>query len=87
MSGFDRPSPVLPARAPRRSNCAAGLALALVLTAGLAGACAKPLFNPEDDRSQYDRYDSIRANYAQQFVEDEFGRRQPNLRARLTPRD
>ncbi len=87
MPGRDRPSRLLPPRAPRRPTRAAWLAVALTLSAGLTAACSKPLFNPEDDRSQYDRYDSIRANYAQQFVEDEFGRRQPNLRSRLTPRD
>jgi len=54
--------------------------------ASLAGGCEKPLFGPEVERSQYDRYDAIRGQSAASYVEDEFGRRQPNLRGRLMSR-
>lgn len=50
-------------------------------------ACSKPLLSPEDERSPFDRYDALRAQYAPQYVEDEFGQRRPNLRARLGTRD
>jgi len=49
-------------------------------------ACAKPLLSPSDTRSPFDRYDAVRNQYATQYVEDEFGRERPNIRARLTPR-
>lgn len=53
--------------------------VALLTTTG----CYKPLLAPEEERSQYDRYDAIRAQRAPAFIEDEFGRRRPNLRGRL----
>jgi hypothetical protein len=69
---FRRP---IPARlAPALLGCAAAL--------GLTG-CQKPLLSPDLDRTQYDRYDTIRNQKADQFTQDEFGRRHPNLRARL----
>lgn len=46
-------------------------------------ACEKPLFSPEEERSQYDRYDAIRAQRSSPEIEDEFGRKHPNLRGRL----
>ena len=60
---------------------AAALAGTLILL-GTAG-CSKPLFDPTQPRSQYDRYDRIRGQFAPQYVEDEFGQRHPNLRGRL----
>lgn len=55
------------------------------VVAGLAalGGCAKPLLSPNEPRSQYSRYDLVRGQFAPQYVEDEFGRRMPNLRGRL----
>ncbi len=52
-----------------------------------AVGCSKPLLSPAEVRSQYDRYDRVRAEYAQQYVEDEFGRKKPNIRGRLSPKD
>lgn len=49
--------------------------------------CAKPLFSPEEYRSQYDRFDAARGEYAEQYSFDAYGRRRPNLRGRLSPRD
>lgn len=67
----------------------AALLILLALSAAhapLAG-CAKPLLSPTDERTQYDRYDRVRNKFAQQYIEDEYGRRQPNLRGRLSPKD
>ena len=61
-------------------GCFAACALA-------AGGCARPLLSPDDQRSPFDRYDNLRNQFAQQYVEDEFGRQRPNLRARLAPRE
>ncbi len=61
----------------------AGAAAALLAP----GGCSKPLLSPEDERTQFARYDALRNQYAPQFVEDEYGRQRPNLRARLSPKD
>ena len=50
------------------------------------GGCSKPLFAPSEDRTQFDRYDRVRNRYEPQYIEDEFGRREPNLRGRLGPK-
>ncbi len=50
-------------------------------------ACQKPLITPNDERSQFDRYDAVRNQHAEQYVFDEFGRRKPNLRARLVGKE
>ncbi len=72
-----RPVPV------SRAIASASLVLGLLLLT----ACAKPLLSPEEDRTQYARYDALRNQYAPQYVEDEYGRQRPNLRARLSPKD
>jgi hypothetical protein len=59
-----------------RVLAAAGLCLAL-------GACAKPLFHPDEPRSQYDRTDALRERRAPTYVYDDYGRRRPNIRGRL----
>lgn len=52
------------------------------------GGCkSKPLLSPDYERSQFDRYDRVRDQYASQYVFDEFGRRRPNLSGRLMPRE
>lgn len=56
-----------------------GAALLVVL----AGGCSKPLLSPNEPRSQYSRYDLVRGRFAPQYVEDEYGRKMPNLRGRL----
>lgn len=60
--------------------------LLLALSGGMAG-CGRALLSPKDERSQYDRYDRVRNDYATQYVQDEYGRQLPNLRARLKPRN
>lgn len=53
----------------------------------LACGCSRPLLSPKDQRSQFDRYDKARNQYAPQFVEDEYGRKKPNLRGRLSQKE
>jgi hypothetical protein len=48
--------------------------------------CTKPLLAPTDQRTPFDRYDAVRNQYATQQIEDEFGAKKPNLRARLMPK-
>ena len=68
---------------PRRTLRFAGLVV--LATSGLAAlsGCVEPLLSPNEPRSQYSRYDLVRGRFAPQYVEDEFGRRKPNLRGRL----
>ncbi|MEO1130677.1 MAG: hypothetical protein AAFX05_13370 [Planctomycetota bacterium] len=63
------------------------LAAVLLLACAAGWGCNKPLFSPREERSQFDRYDRSRNQYAPQFVEDEFGRQEPNLKGRLEPKD
>lgn len=57
--------------------------IVLCIAALAAAGCAKPVITPNDERSQFDRYDAVRNQHAEQYVFDEFGRRKPNLRPRL----
>ena len=57
---------------------AGGLIALMVL-----GGCQKTALRADDSRSQFDRYDQARNQSAQPFLEDEFGRRTPNLSERL----
>lgn len=68
-----------------RATRAAGMAL--LILAGVLPACSKPLLSPEDERTPFDRFDALRAQYSPQYIEDEYGRQQPNLRGRLAPRE
>jgi len=69
----------------RLVKCVAGVVLLTI--AASFGGCAKPLLSPTEERSQFDRYDAVRSRHAPQYIEDEYGRRQPNLRGRLEPRN
>jgi len=62
-------------------------ASALALALSLCPGCKKPLLSPDEERSQFDRYDAVRNQRAPQYVYDEFGRRRPNLRPRLLPKE
>jgi hypothetical protein len=66
-------------------HAAAGL-LALTALAALLG-CEKPLLSPDEDRSPFDRYDTVRNQHADPYITDEFGHRRPNLRERLMPKE
>ncbi len=50
-------------------------------------ACAPPLLAPDEPRSQFDRYDTVRNQHDEQYIFNEFGRRRPNLNARLSPKN
>lgn len=74
---------------PRRASLVGRvcLVLSVAATAVLLGGCTDPLLTPNEPRSQYDRYDAIRAQRAPSYLEDEYGRRRPNLRGRLLAKD
>lgn len=58
-------------------------AIGAVIAISAFGGCQKTALRPDDTRSQFDRYDQARNQSAQPFLEDEFGRRTPNLSERL----
>lgn len=64
----------------------AALAASLAATSLILGCRGSPI-DRSGERSQYDRHEAIRGNRAEPYVEDEFGRMVPNLRARLLPRE
>lgn len=66
---------------PSRRSIVLGVAACVLMT-----GCSKPLFSPEDERSPFDRFDTVRNQFAPQYIEDEFGAKKPNIRARLTPK-
>jgi hypothetical protein len=66
-----------------RNFLSAGLLAAAACT---LGACNKPLLSEIDERTPFDRYDTVRNQFSQQYITDEYGRRQPNLRGRLMPK-
>lgn len=73
---------------PRTRRVAHGGALLIAVltpTVLMSLGCQKALFSPKDDRTQYDRYRRARSDVAPPYIEDEYGRRTPNLRERLTP--
>ncbi len=68
-----------------RAAWAARTAAAVAATLGL-GSCAKPLFPENAPRTQFEKFDSMRSGAAPAEEPDVFGRPQPALRARLTPK-
>ncbi|HHN77879.1 MAG TPA: hypothetical protein ENK11_04285 [Phycisphaerales bacterium] len=48
--------------------------------------CRQAPLSEKDERSQFDRYDLVRDEYAPAYLEDEYGRKIPNLRGRLIGR-
>ena len=58
----------------------------LTIALGVATGCQKTALRPDDVRSPYDRYERSRAERAEPYLEDEYGRRTPNLRGRLLER-
>lgn len=68
-----------------RLGIACASAVVLVAMVAFAG-CSEPLLAARDERSPFDRYDAVRNQHAPQYVENEFGRRQPNLAGRLGPK-
>ncbi len=80
--GTDRTLAALRARVDRAASIAATAAVTLGL-----GACAKPLFPENAPRTQFEKFDSMRSGAAPAEEPDVFGRPQPALRARLTPKN
>ena len=68
---------------PRGTVFAVICACLLGVPIALSGGCQKTALRPDDNRSQFDRYNQSRNQRAQPFLEDEFGRRTPNLSERL----
>ena len=60
--------------------------VALVGIPCAAAGCAKPLFPENAPRTQFEKFDSMRSGAAPAEEPDIFGRPQPALRARLTPK-
>lgn len=56
----------------------------LLLAAAALAGCRAPLFPDTEPPSQYERVDALSGREPPQFVYDEFGRRRPNIRGRLT---
>ena len=65
----------------RPLRLAVGLGL-LGVCLGCAG-CTKAIYRQGDPRTQYDRYDSSRNQFVPDYIADEYGRLEPNLRGRL----
>ena len=70
----------------RAGRVACTVATAVAAALGL-GACAKPLFPENAPRTQFEKFDSMRSGAAPAEEPDVFGRPQPALRARLTPKN
>lgn len=68
-------------RSSRLSEC-----LVLAVIAAMPFGCQKSLFLPNEPRTQYDRYQRARSELAPQYLENEYGVREPNLRERLGPK-
>ena len=82
------PGPIAHGVSKRGVDCGRMLALGVLIASMLlAGGCAKPMLAPDKPRSQFDRFDAARNERAEQYVFDEYGRRHPNLRERLLPKD
>lgn len=52
-----------------------------------ASGCRTALLANGEERSQFDRYDRVREQAPSPYYQDEYGRRRPNLRGRLLPRE
>lgn len=70
----------------RRSQRVSVMGAFLTIALGAATGCQKTALRPDDVRSPYDRYERSRAERAEPYLEDEYGRRTPNLRGRLLER-
>lgn len=76
-----------PSNADRIRRAVWPIALVVLATTLGLGGCAKPLFPKGAERTQFDRYDLARNTHQPAYIEDEFGRRTPNLKGRLAPRN
>jgi len=72
-----------PTRRHSRPAVALSCLLPILASSFILAGCQKTLLKKDDARSPFDRYNQSRAQHAPPFLEDEFGRRTPNLRDRL----
>jgi len=81
--------PTTPKNNPRLTPRSPTLPTAIIALATLTtlSACQKTLLHRDDPRSPFDRYNQTRSQHAPPFLEDEYGRRTPNLRDRLVQSD
>ena len=61
----------------------AGAGVALLGLCLASTGCVKTIYRRGDPRTQYDRYDASRNQFVPDYIEDEYGRLEPNLRGRL----
>lgn len=59
----------------------------MLATLATLSACSSPLLAPDESRSQFDRYDTVRNQHADQYTLNKYLRRQPNLEGRLSHKD
>lgn len=69
-----------------KRNTVIGVLAAAAGAVACAG-CRAPPISDADERSPYDRYDALRNQRAEPYVEDPFGKKVPNLRERLMPHE
>jgi hypothetical protein len=63
------------------------LTFAALCAAALSStACNRPLLSPQETRSPFDSYDSVRGQYASQKAYDYTGRERANISQRLSPK-
>lgn len=67
----------------RRGNRSVVVAALCASALALVG-CEKPIFSPDEPRSQYDRLDKVRNQSEPSYLPDEFGNLKPNLTGRLS---
>ncbi|MEO1717926.1 MAG: hypothetical protein AAFR76_12530 [Planctomycetota bacterium] len=68
----------------RTTACRACIGVGALAAVLVSAGCNRTLFRESDERSPFARYDRVRAQDATPYRFNEFGRRVPNLRARLT---
>lgn len=63
----------------------ASIVVGLLVAAATAGGCQRSLFNQNEARTQFERFELMRGEYRPAEEPDVFGNPQPALRARLLP--
>lgn len=74
----------MPAPTARNSVWSSRLVTLTLLGVSALAGCEKPIFTPDEPRSQYDRLDTVRNAREPSYIPDEFGNLRPNLTGRLT---
>lgn len=59
--------------------------VSVLVVAGFACGCQKPLFPENTPRTQYERYQTLRGKYRSAHEQNVYGGNQPALRERLAP--